>query len=203
MEPQSEPMSNSGFTAWETEWRGIRSESLKQRSQVSLYSNAECQLYHSKQRCGGKFRKIYNKILKVFPALLVEGVVPAGRERWSDAETYSHAWTALSMITFSLWKLALQSKLRGVSYSDCFIFWKKSSSLYWLLLNIPLYLSNFIWAVLGFWPTEATFSSLWSCVGLQSNTCIVCSMQACADVQIILTHCIPGCIFIELEEIWH
>lgn len=51
------------------------------RSQVSLYSNAECQLYHSKQRCGDKFGKIYNKFLKIFPALLVEGSGTSGERK--------------------------------------------------------------------------------------------------------------------------
>lgn len=52
---------------------------------------------------------------KSFQLRSVREAVLAGRERWSHAETYSHASTALPTITVSLWKLASQSKL--ISYS--------------------------------------------------------------------------------------
>lgn len=153
--------------------------------------------------------KYITKSLKSFQLWLLREVVPAGRERRSDAETYSHAWTALSMITFSVWKLALQSKL--ISFSGklgCSLTIHSLHLLKEILLSL-LASSQHSFVSFKLHMGSAGFLAHWSnvfitqCVGWQSNTCIVCSMQACADVQIILTHCIPGCIFIELEEIWH
>lgn len=82
------------------------SESTQQRSVMQSANFTTKDTTDSSGKSSGKYN---TKSLKCFQLYLVREVMPG--ERWSEAETYSHARTALSKITFSLWNLALQSKL--------------------------------------------------------------------------------------------